>query len=66
MHLLQGGVTPEIIVLWLGPKSPHTTHLYIEADLETKRRALEVLVPPRSKRGANPDEDPLIRILEQL
>jgi integrase/recombinase XerD len=66
MHLLQGGVTPEIIALWLGHESPNTTHLYIEADLEMKRQALEVLVPPRSKRGAKPDDDPLIRILEQL
>ena len=66
MHLLQGGVTPEIIALWLGHESPNTTHLYIEADLEMKRQSLEVLVPPKSKRGAKPDDDPLIRILDQL
>jgi site-specific recombinase XerD len=66
MHLLQGGVAPEIIALWLGHESPNTTHLYVEADLEMKRQALEVVVPPRSKRAAKPDDDPLIRILEQL
>ena len=52
MHLLQGGVAPEIIALWLGHESPNTTHLYVEADLKMKRQALEVLVPPRSKKAA--------------
>jgi len=66
MHLLQGGVAPEIIALWLGHESPNTTHLYVEADLKMKRQALEVLVPPRSKKTAKPDADPLIRILENL
>ena len=66
MHLLQGGVAPEIIALWLGHESPNTTHLYVEADLQMKRQALEVIVPPGSKRAAKPDDDPLIRILDQL
>jgi integrase/recombinase XerD len=66
MHLLQGGIAPEIIALWLGHESPNTTHLYVEADLRMKRQALEVLVPPRGKRAAKPDADPLIRILENL
>jgi integrase/recombinase XerD len=66
MHLLQGGVAPEIIALWLGHESPNTTHLYVEADLEMKRQALEVVVPPRSKRAAKRDDDPLIRILEHM
>ena len=66
MHLLQGGVAPEIIALWLGHESPNTTHLYVEADLRMKRQALEVLVPPKGKKAAKPDADPLIRILENL
>ena len=66
MHLLQGGVAPEIIALWLGHESPNTTHLYVEADLKMKRQALEVLAPPRSKKAAKPDNDPLIRVLENL
>lgn len=66
MHLLQGGVTPEIIALWLGHESPNTTHLYVEADLKMKREALEVLVPPKGKRTATPERDPLRRILEDL
>ena len=66
MHLLQGGVAPEIIALWLGHESPNTTHLYVEADLQMKRQALEVLTEPKSKRAAKPDDDPLIRLLEDL
>jgi len=66
MHLLQGGVAPEIIALWLGHESPNTTHLYIEADLKMKRQALEVLVPPKSKKTTKPQKDPLIRILDNL
>jgi len=66
MHLLQGGVAPEIIALWLGHESPNTTHLYVEADLIMKRQALDALVPPKSKKTARPDEDLLIRTLESL
>src|SRR6266536_460235 len=66
MHLLQGGVTPEIIALWLGHESPNTTHLYIETDLIMKRKALDVLVPPKRKRATKSEDDPLIRILEGL
>jgi integrase/recombinase XerD len=66
MHLLQGGVAPEIIALWLGHESPNTTHLYVEADLTMKRQALDALVPPRKKRTVRPDEDLLIRTLESL
>ena len=66
MHLLQGGVAPEILALWLGHESLNTTHLYVEADLKMKRQALEVLVPPKGKRNAKPQQDPLIRMLDNL
>jgi integrase/recombinase XerD len=66
MHLLQGGVSPEVIALWLGHESPNTTHLYVEADLTMKRQALEVLAPPKGKRPSRAEEDPLLRFLESL
>jgi len=66
MHLLQGGIAPEIIALWLGHETPNTTHLYVEADLTMKRQALEVLVPPKNKRTAKTDNDPLAQFLENL
>jgi integrase/recombinase XerD len=41
MGLLQSGVDPITIQSWLGHASLNTTHQYMEADLEMKRRALE-------------------------
>jgi site-specific recombinase XerD len=64
MHLLQSGVAHELISLWLGHESPETTHGYVEADLEMKRRTLAALDPPRSRRTSRPKKDPLIRFLE--
>ena len=40
MHLLQAGVDLATIQAWLGHASIATTHLYVEADPEMKRRAL--------------------------
>lgn len=45
MHLLQAGVDLTVIALWLGHESPSTTHLYVEADIEMKRRALNSVQP---------------------
>ncbi len=44
-HLLQSGVDISVIALWLGHESTQTTHIYLEADLETKERALNKLAP---------------------
>ena len=40
MSLLQSGADPCEIALWLGHESPSTTHMYVEADLAMKERAL--------------------------
>jgi integrase/recombinase XerD len=66
MHLLQSGVAPEIIALWLGHESPNTTHLYVEADLEMKRRTLDKITPTRGKRQGSKPSDQLLRFLDQL
>lgn len=44
-HLLQSGVDMAVIALWLGHESIETTHIYLEADLATKERALHKLAP---------------------
>jgi integrase len=45
MHLLQAGVDPATIALWLGHERLETTHIYVEADLAMKEQALEKLGP---------------------
>jgi integrase/recombinase XerD len=49
MHLLQSGVDITVIALWLGHESPATTHLYVEADLSMKERALKKLQDSSTK-----------------
>lgn len=44
-HLLQSGVDLAVIALWLGHEQLDTTHMYLEADLATKERALDKLTP---------------------
>jgi hypothetical protein len=43
MHMLQSGVDITLIALWLGHESPATTHMYVEADLAMKERALNAV-----------------------
>mgnify|MGYP003762816331 CR=1 FL=1 len=45
MHLLQSGVDITVIALWLGHESPEITHMYVEADLKIKERALRSVTP---------------------
>jgi integrase/recombinase XerD len=66
MHLLQSGVDITVIALWLGHESPATTHLYVEADLVMKERALAKLqqVPTRTRRYQPSDR--LLAFLDAL
>ncbi len=66
MHLLQSGVAPEVIALWLGHESPNTTHLYVEADLEMKQRALDKMQPPSRRPRRFQLTDRLVRFLESF
>lgn len=45
MHLLQSGVDMSVIALWLGHEHLDTTHIYMEADLALKEKALRQLQP---------------------
>jgi site-specific recombinase XerD len=66
MAMLQSGVWPTEIALWLGHESPTTTHMYVEADLEMKKRALARLNPPDVKRARYQPPQTLLRFLQSL
>lgn len=66
MHLLQSGVDISVIALWLGHESPSTTHMYVEADLGMKERALSRLKPPDVKRTRYKPSDALLEFLQGL
>lgn len=66
MHLLQSGVDLSLIAMWLGHESIQTTHQYLNADLESKKRALSHLPAPSiglpKQRSAQPIMDFLRRL----
>lgn len=66
MHLLQAGVDITMIALWLGHESIETTHLYIEADLAMKEKALKKIQEPPSKTVRFRAGDRLLAFLESL
>jgi len=66
MHLLQAGVDISVIALWLGHESPVTTHMYIEADLAMKERALARLHEPDATLQRYRAPDTLIDFLRKL
>lgn len=66
MHMLEAGVSAEVIALWLGHESPNTTHGYVEASLAMKKRALEALRPPNAKTPTARLDDSLIAFLDTL
>ncbi len=66
MHMLQAGVDITVIALWLGHENPATTHMYVEADLAMKERALQAVQPPRIKQTRYRPTDRLLEFLQRL
>lgn len=66
MHLLQSGVDLSVIAMWLGHESIQTTHQYLQADLETKKRALASIKSPKLPRSRRTTSKPLMQFLEGL
>ena len=66
MNLLRAGVDLSVIRSWLGHVNLNTTHHYLEADVEMKRRALEQCrtAKPQPKRYRAPDA--VLAMLEGL
>lgn len=68
MHLLQSGVDLTVIALWLGHEKIETTHQYMAADIEMKRKALAKLPTIDSQDKSSPvtlSED-ILAFLESL
>jgi integrase/recombinase XerD len=66
MHLLQSGVDPVVIALWLGHESVETTHRYVEADLTMMENAMEKLTPAGSAPPRFKASDDLLAFLATL
>ena len=66
MHLLQAGVDLAAIALWMGHESPLTTHQYLEADLEMKKKTLSHLRSPKTKPAVFQPKSQLLAFLEAL
>jgi site-specific recombinase XerD len=66
MHLLQSGVDITLIALWLGHESPATTHIYVEADLKMKEKALKVVKPATAKKVRYEPPAGLLAFLQSL
>ena len=66
MHLLQAGVTPATIALWLGHENLATTHQSIEADLAMKEAALRHLDSPKQKQRRYKPPADLLMFLNSL
>ncbi len=66
MHLFQAGVDMAVIALWLGHESLETTHVYVEADLATKERALDKLAPMPGMPARYRADDKLLAFLKAL
>lgn len=66
MHFLQAGVDLTVIALWLGHESPTTTHLYLEADLAMKERALARIAGPPRRRLRFRATDRVLLFLDRL
>jgi len=66
MHMLQAGVDLTTIKSWLGHATVNTTHLYVEADTEMKRRAIEKCLAPETPVSLYVPPDDVLALLENL
>ena len=66
MDLLQEGVDPSVIALWLGHESVETTQVYLDANLTLKQAVLDKTTPPKGKPGRYRPDDRLLAFLKGL
>jgi site-specific recombinase XerD len=66
MELLQSGVDPTVIALWLGHESVETTHIYLDANLALKEAILTKTTLPEGKPGSYKADGELLKFLKTL
>lgn len=66
MDLLQSGIAPSVIALWLGHESVETTQIYLDATIAIKEKALAKTSPPKGKPGRYKPGDSLLGFLNSL
>lgn len=66
MNLLQAGVDPASIALWLGHVSTKSTDVYLHADLTMKEKALALVAPTATAARRYQPGDELLTFLEGL
>jgi integrase/recombinase XerD len=66
LHLLQSGVSIEVISLWLGHESSEVTHMYLEADMKMKEQTLKKLRAPKTRTFRYKAPDRVLSFLESL
>ncbi|MFH1436263.1 MAG: integrase, partial [Pseudomonadota bacterium] len=63
---LQSGIDLITIQAWLGHATPNTTHHYLEADVEMKRRALEKCADSEEPPALYQPPDDILALLDSL
>jgi len=66
MEMLRAGFDGTMIALWLGHESTATTQIYLDADLELKKKLLEKTTPHDGKPGLYRPDDQLLAFLDRL
>jgi integrase/recombinase XerD len=66
MNLLHAGVDLTVIALWLGHEQTSTTDIYLHADMQTKKDALERTRPPAVAPGIYKPKPDILTWLEAL
>lgn len=66
MDLLRNKVSCTVIALWLGHESAETTQIYLHADMEIKRRAMDRTRPTDVPKGVYRPDDDVLAFLRSL
>lgn len=66
MDLLRNEVSCTVIALWLGHESAETTQIYLHADMEIKKRALDQTRPTDVPEGVYKPDDDILAFLRSL